>query len=62
MRLPETRPKVRVGQYWKKKDIGLIVQITGAHNGRYSYRKVNGGKSQGHQVGEKDLWRFWEMV
>lgn len=62
MKLPESRPRVRVGQYWKKKDIGLLVQITGTHGGKYSYRKVKSGKSQGHQVVEKDLWRFWQLI
>lgn len=63
MRLPENREKIRCGQIWRKKDIGLLVQLTGrSGKGSFSYRKVLSGKSQGHSVTEKDLYLFWEKV
>lgn len=62
MQLPKNRKKIRAGQFWKKKDIGLLVQLTSSKSGKFTYRKVGSGKNQGHAVNEKDLYLFWERV
>jgi len=61
MKLPDIRPKIRRGQLWKKKDTGLVVEVTGKDNKkRWSYRKLKGGPT--HSVAEKDMYLFWEKI
>lgn len=64
MKLPAHRPRIRCGQFWKKRDIGLIVQLTGRNSkGYYSYRKISStGHTKGHSVSERDLHLFWEPM
>ena len=62
MRLPDDCPKIRTGQIWRKKDTGVVVEITGKRSaGQWAYRKTN-GKKKSHGIKEVDLWRFWELV
>lgn len=64
MRLPENREKIRGGQLWKKKDIGLLVQLTGRNGkGAWSYRRLGTTvRGKQHSVNEKDLYLFWEKI
>lgn len=64
MKLPTERRRIRIGQRWMKRDIGLVVELTGrSGKGYYSYRKAKpGAKSKGHSVSEKDLYLFWQPL
>jgi len=64
MQLPAVRPKIRRGQLWKKKDTGLVVELTGRNGkGHWSYKKLsNGCSGKQHSVFENDLYRFWEKI
>lgn len=56
------RCKIRKGQFWRKKDSGLVVQITATHGSdSFGYTSIS-GKQNGHKVKAKELWMFWEKV
>ncbi len=61
MKLPNPRPKIRVGHVWRKKDTGVQIEITGRCNGKYLTKNLNGSQRT-HQMPERTLLLFWEKV
>lgn len=61
MKLPNQRPKIRVGQIWKKKDTGVHIRIMGSCKGKYLTKNLNGSQRT-HQIPERTLLLFWEQI
>lgn len=49
--------KIKVGQYWKKKDSGMIGKIVGRGGSDKWY--ISYGKTVHHTI-ERDIYRFYE--
>lgn len=58
----ETNGKIKIGQRWKKKDTGRIMQITGKGNaGKYRccFEK---GKVKMHALNERVIYAYYEKL
>ena len=67
MKLSDIKPKVRKGQVWRKKSNGILLLITGGARSKFGQncfhtKRFDNPKQGSHSIGEKEIWRFYELV
>ena len=53
--------KIRVGQRWRNKKNGGLVEITGTQGDRYKTKNAY-GSSKSHTITKHDLLVYWELT
>ena len=68
--MSQQRIKIRIGQVWKNNEKGMLVRVTGKHNGDYwSANKIRSNEKGvlentgiSHHISERDLWRYYKLM